>query len=85
MGSPPIPYSGNEQHAADYTSKACPMCGHTADENRPRKGLRFVCQNPKRGYILHADLLGACGSMMRDIIKEGSANVNDLPAEGGGL
>ncbi|MBV9707685.1 MAG: transposase, partial [Chloroflexi bacterium] len=20
---------------ADYTSKACPMCGHTADENRP--------------------------------------------------
>ncbi len=26
---------------ADYTSKACPMCGHTADENRPRKGLLF--------------------------------------------
>jgi len=42
---------------ADYTSKACPMCGHTADENRPRKGLLFVCQ--QCGYTLHADLIGA--------------------------
>jgi putative transposase len=33
---------------ADYTSKACPMCGHTEDANRPRKGLLFVCQNKKR-------------------------------------
>ena len=44
---------------ADYTSKACPMCGHTADENRPHKGLLFVCQNKKCRYTLHADLIGA--------------------------
>jgi len=44
---------------ADYTSKACPMCGHTEDANRPRKGLLFVCQNLKCGYTLHADLIGA--------------------------
>src|SRR5262249_18478247 len=44
---------------ADYTSKTCPMCGHTVDENRPRKGLLFVCQNPKCGDTLHPDLVGA--------------------------
>ena len=27
---------------AHYTSKACPMCGHTSDANRPKKGL-LVC------------------------------------------
>ena len=37
---------------ADYTSKACPMCGHTEDANRPRKGLLFACQNPLCGYTL---------------------------------
>ena len=37
---------------ANYTSKACPMCGHTCDENRPQKGLLFICQ--KCHYTLHA-------------------------------
>ena len=53
---------------ADYTSKACPMCGHTADENRPRKGLLFVCQNPRCGYTLHADLVGARNVTMRTLL-----------------
>jgi IS605 OrfB family transposase len=53
---------------ADYTSKACPMCGHTADANRPGKGLRFVCQNPMCGYMLHADLIGARNVTMRTLL-----------------
>ena len=53
---------------ADYTSKACPMCGHTQDANRPRKGLRFVCQNPKCGYTLHADLIGARNVTLRTLL-----------------
>ena len=53
---------------ADYTSKACPVCGHTADENRPHKGLLFVCQNPNCGYTLHADLVGARNITMRTLV-----------------
>jgi putative transposase len=53
---------------ADYTSKACPMCGHTAGDNRPRKGLLFVCQNPKCGYTLHADLIGARNVTLRTLL-----------------
>jgi putative transposase len=53
---------------ADYTSKACPMCGHTADENRPHKGLLFECQNPKCRYTLHADLIGARNVTMRTLL-----------------
>ena len=53
---------------AEYTSKACPMCGHTADENRPRKGLLFVCQNPVCCYTLHADLVGARNVTMRTLL-----------------
>jgi putative transposase len=51
---------------ADYTSKACPRCGHTADENRPHKGLLFVCQ--RCGYTLHADLVGARNITMRTLL-----------------
>jgi len=53
---------------ADYTSKACPMCGHTEDANRPHKGLLFVCQNPGCGYTLHADLVGARNATMRTLL-----------------
>ena len=53
---------------ADYTSKACPVCGHTADENRPRKGLLFACQNPKCRYCLHADLVGARNVTLRTLL-----------------
>lgn len=51
---------------ANYTSKACPVCGHTADANRPRKGLLFVCQNCH--YTLHADLVGARNITMRTLL-----------------
>ncbi len=51
---------------ANYTSKACPMCGHTADANRPHKGLRFVCQQCY--YTLHADLIGARNVTMRTLL-----------------
>ncbi len=53
---------------ADYTSKACPICGHTSDENRPRKGLLFACQNPLCGYMLHADLIGARNVTLRTLL-----------------
>jgi putative transposase len=51
---------------ANYTSKACPMCGYTADENRPHKGLLFVCQSCH--YTLHADLVGARNITMRTLL-----------------
>ena len=53
---------------ADHTSKRCPMCGHTEDSNRPRKGLLFVCQNPNCRYTLHADLIGARNVTMRTLL-----------------
>jgi putative transposase len=51
---------------AHYTSKACPMCGHTCDANRPNKGLLFVCQHCH--YTLHADLVGARNITMRTLL-----------------
>jgi putative transposase len=51
---------------ANYTSKRCPLCGYTADENRPRKGLLFVCQQCH--YTLHADLVGARNIVMRTLV-----------------
>ena len=44
------------------------MCGYTADENRPRKGLLFVCQNPECRYTLHADLIGARNVTLRTLL-----------------
>ncbi|HEY7416943.1 MAG TPA: transposase, partial [Ktedonobacteraceae bacterium] len=52
---------------AYMTSKACPMCGYTDRENRPQKGLLFVCQNEACHYTLHADLLGARNVVMRTL------------------
>jgi putative transposase len=51
---------------ANYTSQACPVCGHTARENRPKNGLLFVCQNCH--YTLHADLVGARNLTMRTLL-----------------
>ncbi len=51
---------------AHYTSKACPLCGHTGDANRPHHGLLFVCQNCH--YTLHADLVGARNITMRTLL-----------------
>jgi IS605 OrfB family transposase len=51
---------------ANYTSQACPCCGHTSKGNRPGKGLLFVCQNCH--YTLHADLVGARNMTMRTLL-----------------
>ncbi len=61
---------------ADYTSKACPLCGYTDKRNRPGNGLVFVCQNKECGYHvrtghayrLHADLVGARNIAMRTLL-----------------
>ncbi len=52
---------------AHYTSVACPCCGHTSKENRPNKGLNFVCQ--QCGYTLHADLVGARNVALRVLLS----------------
>jgi putative transposase len=51
---------------AYYTSQACPVCGHTAQDNRPNKGLLFVCQSCH--YSLHADLVGARNVALRTLL-----------------
>src|SRR5260370_11865873 len=51
---------------AHYTSKACPVCGHLSDANRPEKGLLFVCQSCH--YTLHADLVGARNVALRTLL-----------------
>ncbi len=52
---------------ANFTSQACPRCGHTTRENRPNKGLLFVCQNCH--YTLHADLVGARNITLRTLLS----------------
>ncbi|HLW03141.1 MAG TPA: transposase [Ktedonobacterales bacterium] len=51
---------------ADYTSQACPKCGYSSPDNRPKKGLRFLCQNCH--YTLHADLVGARNIALRTLV-----------------
>jgi putative transposase len=51
---------------AHYTSQACPRCGYTGKENRPDKGLLFVCQSCH--YTLHADLVGARNVALRTLL-----------------
>jgi putative transposase len=61
---------------ADYTSQTCPLCSYTSKQNRPKKGLLFVCRNPQcphrqrtgRPYKLHADLVGARNLVMRTLL-----------------
>jgi len=61
---------------ADYTSKACLICGYTDKRNRPGKGLTFVCQSKDcmyhvrtgHAYTLHADLVGARNIAMRTLL-----------------
>jgi len=48
------------------TSQACPRCGHTTPQNRPAKGLLFVCQ--ACGLKLHADLVGARKIALRALL-----------------
>ncbi len=51
---------------AHYSSQACPMCGYTAEANRPKHGLLFVCQSCH--YVLHADLIGARNVALRTLL-----------------
>jgi len=51
---------------AHYTSQACPRCGHTSRDNRPNKGLLFMCQTCQ--YTLHADLVGAKNVALRTLL-----------------
>ena len=61
---------------ADYTSQTCPSCGYTSKQNRPQKGLLFICQNQQcphrqrtgQPYILHADLIGARNIALRTLL-----------------
>ena len=53
---------------AHYTSQMCPRCGRTSPDNRPNKGLLFVCQNLTCHYTLHADLIGARNVCLRTLL-----------------
>jgi IS605 OrfB family transposase len=51
---------------AAYTSQTCPRCGFTSPNNRPNKGLLFVCQACHDS--LHADLIGARTIALRTLL-----------------
>jgi putative transposase len=51
---------------AYHTSQACPRCGYTSKDNRPNKGVLFVCQSCQ--YSLHADLVGARNVALRTLL-----------------
>lgn len=51
---------------AHYTSQTCPRCGHCSRNNRPQKGLMFVCESC--GYSLHADLVGSRNVGLRALV-----------------
>jgi IS605 OrfB family transposase len=48
------------------TSQACPRCGYASADNRPEKGLLFVCQACH--LMLHADLVGARNVALRTLL-----------------
>jgi IS605 OrfB family transposase len=48
------------------TSQCCPRCGYTAEDNRPEKGLLFICQVCQ--LALHADLIGARNVALRTLL-----------------
>jgi putative transposase len=51
---------------AYHTSQACPRCGYTSEDNRPEKGLLFVCKVCH--LSLHADLVGARNVALRTLL-----------------
>jgi putative transposase len=51
---------------AYHTSQCCPRCGYTSAENRPEKGLSFVCQACH--LVLHSDLVGARNVALRTLL-----------------
>jgi putative transposase len=48
------------------TSQCCPRCGYTSPDNRPQKGLLFICQACH--LALHADLVGARNVALRTLL-----------------
>lgn len=51
---------------ANFTSQSCTRCGYTSRDNRPEKGLMFVCKGC--GYQVHADLLGGRNIALRTLV-----------------
>jgi IS605 OrfB family transposase len=51
---------------AYQTSQACPRCGYASEDNRPDKGLLFICQACH--LVLHADLVGARNVALRTLL-----------------
>jgi putative transposase len=51
---------------AAHTSQCCPRCGYTSPDNRPDKGLMFVCQVCH--LVFHADLIGARNVALRTLL-----------------
>jgi IS605 OrfB family transposase len=51
---------------AYHTSQACPRCGYVSADNRPGKGLLFICQTCH--LKLHADLVGARNVALRTLL-----------------
>jgi putative transposase len=59
---------------AAHTSQACPRCGCTSEDNRPNKGLLFVC-----GVChlrLHADLVGPWCMARRTLLARQDAGAH---------
>jgi putative transposase len=48
------------------TSQSCPRCGYTSEDNRPDKGLLFICEACH--LVLHADLVGARNVALRTLL-----------------
>lgn len=62
---------------ANYTSQGCPKCGYTSKDNRPAKGLLFICQVCQ--HNLHADLVGARNISLRTLfIRQDWINTGQL-------
>src|SRR5258708_15193008 len=68
-----------DQGGRPHTSQACPVCGHRAPANRPKKGLLFVCQNCH--YTLHADLVGVRNLAMRTLAARQDCAVTGVLSE----
>ncbi|MFE1554660.1 RNA-guided endonuclease InsQ/TnpB family protein [Streptomyces sp. NPDC058734] len=60
--------AGREVIAVDprNTSRRCPECGHTAEENRPTRE-RFHCQSC--GHTAHADTVGALNVLRAGLVR----------------
>jgi putative transposase len=51
---------------ANYTSQACPKCGHTSKGNRPNAGLMFVCE--VCGHKGHSDRVASVNIALRTLL-----------------